>query len=36
LKIVLVVALVLDKKPSEYDDENEDEYAPMDLTPMIA
>jgi hypothetical protein len=30
LKIVLVVVLVLvpDKKPSDYDDENEDEYDP--------
>jgi hypothetical protein len=37
LKIVLVVVLVLflDKEPSQYDDENEDEKDPMDLALMI-
>ena len=25
-----------DKEPSEYDEENEDEYDPLDLAPMIA
>jgi hypothetical protein len=37
LKIVAVVVLVLvlDKEPSEYDDRNEDEYDPMDLILMI-
>jgi len=34
LKIVLLVVLVLDKEPSEYDDE--DEYNPLDPAPMIA
>ncbi|HVN82194.1 MAG TPA: hypothetical protein VMW38_24635 [Terriglobia bacterium] len=37
LKVVLVavLGLVLDKKPSQYDDENEGEYDPMDLALMI-
>jgi len=30
-----VLVLVLDKEPSEYDDENEDEYEPIDLALMI-
>ena len=29
MKIVLVVVLVLDKEPFDYDDENEDEYDPL-------
>ena len=36
LKIVLAAVLVLYKEPSEYDDENEDEYDPLDLTSVIA
>jgi len=31
MKIVLVVVLVPRKEPFEYDDENEDEYNPLDL-----
>jgi hypothetical protein len=35
LLLKIVVVLVLGKEPSEYDDEHEDEYNPLDLAPMI-